>query len=41
LGNRRIERPHDFETLEHGKDLVVYLEPFPPRLSTEIAAVRI
>jgi hypothetical protein len=38
---RDIERPHDLEALEHGGDLVVYFEPFTPRLTSEIAAVGI
>src|SRR5215831_1809381 len=36
---RDIERPHDLETLEHGKDIVVEFESFPTGLPTEIAAM--
>src|SRR5215469_6095087 len=34
-----IEGPHDLETLEHGKDIVVEFESFPTGLPTEIAAM--
>src|SRR5215472_16031012 len=36
---RDIERPHDLETLEHGKDIVVELEFLPVRLPGEIATM--
>src|SRR5215831_8447418 len=36
---RDIERPHDLETLEHGKEIVVEFESFPTGLPTEIAAM--
>jgi hypothetical protein len=36
-----IKRPHDLEALEHGEDLVVYLEPFPACLPGEIASMGI
>src|SRR5215472_8900736 len=38
---RDIERPHDLETLEHSKDIVVEPASFPARLPTEITAVGI
>src|SRR5215472_12510458 len=36
---RDIEGPHDLETLEHGKDIVVEFESFSVRLPTEITAM--
>jgi hypothetical protein len=36
---RDIERPHDLETLEHGKGIVAELASFPARLPGEIATM--
>ena len=38
---RDIKRPYDLEALEHGEDLVVYLERFTRRLPSDIAAMGI
>jgi hypothetical protein len=38
---RYVERPHDLEAREHGKDIVVELESFPDRVASEIAAMSI
>jgi hypothetical protein len=34
-----MKRPNDLEALEHGEDIVVYLELFTRRLPSEISAM--